>query len=237
MTIQEAISARAEYGESTAGWFGIMGVFNDKASVEDSSIHSVYDAIRSKLPEKLSKTLSEKLANATDPNSPAINDSAAIDPKNLYEMLQAELSKDEGGSIATLLTEDRMASIKEKLNGIEDQSFLINLLPDNIKDEALFNKLRETMDNYGLLGPAGSILMQLVSFVIDLVEKVAPGIIGEEKTANIVDKLQGFVSPDTVTQPVVEPPPMPANNPAADVTVTQGTVPDGGSPAVITPGR
>ena len=212
MSIEEAITARAEYEEGAA-YFGLASIFNDENVTNDSTINAVYDVIRTSIPERLTATLQENLASTNSEN-------IDIDPETLHGLMQEELAKENGGSIGTLLTEERMSTIKRQLAEMDDHSFLVNLLPQEMKDEAIFNKLRETMSDYGLLGPAGSIMMQLAGFVVNMLESFAPGIIGQDNTDNLVATMQEFIDPQEAPQPVVDPPVVASADAAASVDPT-----------------
>lgn len=197
MSLEDAIVARAKYGEEND--YG--GLFNWYSSVAPSSINAVYEEIRVALPGHISTELKTRLEGLNTGDGDNLPN---IPHEKLYATLQAKIAD---GSLLKMLSEgDLMAKAKEGLKALEDHAFLVNLLPPDMMDEAMFNKIREGLAQFGLLGPVGGIVMQLASFVLNLIQTHAPGFIGQEKTDSMVAKLQSFVDPTITPQTPVLPP-------------------------------
>ncbi len=214
MSLKDAIKARAEYGEGKS-ISTLWGVFNDASETGESSINAVYDSIRQQLPDHISKELKTRLASM---NGEQGGSAPKIPPEKLYDALQEKI-KD--GSLVNILSQNgKMQEIKEQLKGLDDHAFLMQLLPQEIQDEAIFNKLREGLNQFGLMNPIGGIAMQLASFVLNLVKDFAPGLIGQDQTNSIVSTLQSYVDPTIIIPQTPKPPP---SEPAVTATTAPQT--------------
>jgi len=195
MSLEDAITARAEHGEATA-YLGLASLFNKEDVTNQSSINAVYDEIRASIPSEL-----VAIVSAQDPGAMGELDAATV-----YGVMSDTLATDEGEiSILSVLTQDRMAEIRAQLSAMEDHSFLVNLIPQDVQDVMMLEKMRQVMNDNGLLGPVANILASLGGFLIGIVESFGPRFLGEENTAKITETLQSFADPNATPQEVVVP--------------------------------